>query len=279
VATNNQVLFQADKLDVGFFPTLFVDGENVSVDLTTLPTIEAKKISVSPSLFSLISLSTGSPPTSINANVSAEGLFGGNVAISHKPDGTSDDGAKKNRLLVKADAIQLGELEKLFDSPVSFEGRADLSTDIDFFPGFDGQPEGKIDIASKGVKIPAGTIPTQFGPIPIPGVSWSQLVMKARMSASNLILDDISFGNARDPMSGRVKGNMNLRVDRAGPILGAYDIKVELLVTAAAEKELDTLLIMLKDFRQPSGVGGKYVFRVTANSASAQPNLGRLTTF
>jgi hypothetical protein len=72
---------------------------------------------------------------------------------------------------------------------------------------------------------------------------------------------------------------MNLKVDKNGPIFGAYDIKVELNVTSLAEKDLETLLILLKDYRQATNTGGRYVFHVSSNSMSAQPNLGRLNTF
>jgi type II secretion system protein N len=277
--TNNQVLFQADKLDLGLIPPVSVTGENVSVDVGMYPTIEAKKITVTPSLFSLIGLAAGSAPTSINATVNAEGLMGGNVSISHAPDGSNDEGAKKNRLIVQADNVQLGDVQSFLDLPISMQGKATLNTNLVFYPNFDGQPEGEIQLTSKGIKIPPGTIPTQFGPVPMPGVSWSQLLLKAHMGTSNLYLDDVAFGSAKDPMSGRVKGQMNVRVDKGGPVLGAYDVKVELIVAASAEKDLDTLLILLKDFRQATAQGGKYVFRVTAQAAGAQPNLGRLQSF
>jgi hypothetical protein len=159
------------------------------------------------------------------------------------------------------------------------QGKANLSTNIAFFPNFDGQPEGEMQISSKGLKLLAGTIPTQLGPVPMPAVNWSQLLFKAHMGGQNLYFDDVEFGSAKDPMSGRVKGQMNIRVDKNGPILGAYDIKVELNLTTSAEKEMDTFLILLKDFRQSTSQGGKYVFRATAQAAGLQPNLGRLQSF
>ncbi len=278
-ATKNQVLLQVDKLDLGFFPTPSINGEGVTVDVGTWPTIEAKKLSISPSMFSLISLSTGSPPTALRVSVDADGFLGGKFYIFHKPDGTNDEGAKKNHVTIKAESIQLGEIQKFVDSPIAFEGKANLDTDFSFFPAFDGQPEGEVHVTSRALKIPPGNIPTQFGPIPMPGVSWSQFLLKARMAASNLYIDDLAFGAAKDPMSGRVKGQMNVKVDRNGPILGAYDLKVELNVTTAAERDLDTLLVLLKDFRSQTPSGGKYLFRVSANGMYSQPNLGRLQSF
>jgi type II secretion system protein N len=277
--SNNQVLFQADKLDLGLFPPVSLSGENVSVDVGLYPTVEAKKITVSPSLFSLIGLAAGSDPASINASVDAEGIMGGNIYLSQKPDGSNDEGAKRNRLTVQADNVQLSDLTNFLESPISVQGKATLKSNIGFYPNFDAQPEGDLQLTSKGIKIPPGTIPTQFGPVPMPGVSWSQLLLKAHMGGSNLYLDDVSFGSAKDPMSGRVKGQMNVRVDKTGPVLGAYDVKVELNLTASAEKELDTFLILLKDFRQSTSQGGKYVFRATAQAAGMQPNLGRLQSF
>lgn len=277
--TGNQVLFQADKLSLSLVPPVSVGGENVTVDLRQYPTIEAKKISIAPSVFSLIGLAFGGNPNSINASVDAEGLMGGHVYISHKPDGSNDEGAKKNRLVVEADSVQIGEVQNFLDLPIAIQGKANLNANVSFYPAFDGQPEGELSLSSKGIKIPPGTIPTQFGPVPMPGVSWSQLALKTHMGGSNLYLDDVSFGSAKDPMSGRVKGQMNLKVDRAGTILGAYDVRVELNVNANAEKDLDTLLILLKDFRQATANGGKYIFRITAQSANAQPNLGRLQSF
>jgi hypothetical protein len=278
-STGNQVLFQADQLNLSLIPPISFGAENISVDVGQYPTVEAKTVSIAPSIFSLISLAAGGNPASINVSLDAEGLMGGHVYISHKPDGTSDDGAKKNRLTVRADAIQVGDIQDFLNLPIAVQGKASLNTSFDFFPNFDGQPEGQLQVSSKSIKIPPGTIPTQFGPLPMPGVVWSQLAVKAHMGSSNLYLDDISFGSPHDPMSGRVKGHMNLRVDRSGPVLGAYDVSVELNVSTSAERDLDTLLILLKDFRQSTPQGGKYIFRVTAQAANAQPNLGRLQSF
>jgi type II secretion system protein N len=277
--TGNQVLFRADTLSLGLFPPISLSGENVSVDVGMYPTIDASKITISPSMFSLIGLASGSAPTSINASVSAEGLMGGNVSISHSPDGSNDEGAKRNRVIVAAENVQLGDVQNFLDLPIPLQGKANLNTNIAFYPNFDGQPEGELNITSKGLKLLAGTIPTQLGPLPMPAVSWSQLLLKAHMAQQNLFFDDVEFGSAKDPMSGRVKGQMNIRVEKNGPILGAYDIKVELNLTTNAEKELDTFLILLKDFRQATAQGGKYVFRATAQAASVQPNLGRLQSF
>lgn len=277
--TGNQVLFQADRLDLGLLPPISLSGENVSVDVGMYPTIDAKRVTVAPSIFSLIGLATGGNPTAINASVDAEGLMGGNVSISHHTDGSNDEGAKRNRLIVQADNVQLNDVQSFLDLPIAIQGKATLNSNVAFYPNFDGQPEGELQLTSKGIKLPAGTIPTQFGPVPMPGVSWSQLLLKAHMGGSNLYLDNVEFGSSKDPMSGRVKGQMNVRVDKNGPILGAYDIKVELNLTSAAEKELDTFLILLKDFRQATPQGGKYVFHAAAQAAGIQPNLGRLQSF
>ena len=48
----------------------------------------------------------------------------------------------------------------------------------------------------------------------------------------------------------------------------------------AAERDLEALLVLLKDYRQATNAGGgRYIFHVSSNSMSAQPNLGRLNTF
>ena len=127
-----------------------------------MPTLEAQKISIEPSPFSLIGLAFGSSPTSIRASVQAQGFMGGNVSISHKPNGSSDEGAQKNHISVNAESVQLGEIEKFVDSPVQLRGKANLATEFDFFPAFDGQPEGDLKLTTKELKILAGSIPTQF---------------------------------------------------------------------------------------------------------------------
>lgn len=277
--TNNQLLVQADKLNIGFFPGLSVGGDDISVDYGTLPTIEAKSMSFSPSVFSILSLAFGSPITSLHGTVEATGLLGGNLSVTYKPDGTADDGAKKSKIIIDADSIQLGEALKFTSSPLEMQGKASIKSDVDFFPGMDGQPEGEFQLQSKGIKLLAGTVPTDFGPFPIPGINWSQVHVKLRAGNSNLYMDDISLGTPKDPVSARAKGQMNLKIDKNGPILGAYEIKVELSVSSAAEKDLDTDLALLKGFRQSSPGGGKYVFRVTSNGGAAPPNLGPLSTF
>lgn len=276
-ATGNQVLFQAEKLSVGFLTGLSVEGDEVSVDVGNYPTIEAKTLSASPSLFSIAF--SPSQPQDWSISADATGLFGGKVSVSHARDGSAEDGAKKNRIVIDADSIQIGEALKFINSPVEVQGKASLKTDMDFFPAMDGQPEGQVELNSKGLKLLAGSVPTEMGMFPIPNINWSQVHLKLKMGSNTLTFEDIALGSSKDPLSGRAKGKMNLKIDKTGAIIGAYEISVELNVQQAAEKDLDLELALLKVFRQASASGGKYLFKVSSNSGNNVPNLGPLSTF
>lgn len=264
-ATNNRVFIQADKLDLSVLPTVNLDGQNVVVDISSLPApLTAKRIAISPSVLSLLGLAFKANPAFMSVSLDADGLFGGNVSLSQRPNGSNDEGAKKNHLSLKAENIQLHELDRLADSPVSLIGKANLTSEVDFFPLMDGQPEGQVTLTSKGLKIPAGTVPTQFGPLGLPGVNLSAVNVKAHMASSTLILDEVSLGSPKDPISGRAKGQMNLKVDKGGVIPGAYDIRIELNLSVAAERELKSFMVFIEKFRQPGPAGARYLFRLSA---------------
>src|SRR5258708_3440781 len=84
--------------------------------------------------------------------------------------------------------------------------------------------------------------------------------------------------NSISILASKVSPKVNLKGDKTGPILGAYEFKIELTVNSAAEKDID-FLSLIKAYRQPSGDGGRYVFQMSANTPYGPPNFGQLTTF
>ena len=300
--TRGAVYVQFNSLALNFVPQPAVSATDVSVE-TSLPPLKAKWAKITPSLFSalfslptLISAANGNPEaaaslsTKLGLSVAAEDLLGSNLALSFGPGSKSEQGNPRSRVTLAVEKLNLGEVQKWADLPMQMNGRAALSTDVQFAPDFKDQPDGEFTIKLDKFVLPASVVQVDMNgamlPVNLPALSLANVAFKGHLSRGTLTIDEGTFGRSPDAIFGRIKGSLGLSLVPAGPsvnpVFGSYNLIVDMTTSAMIEKELSFAFIMLGPGKSPApGGGGHYLFRATGQGIGMAyvPNIVRINTF
>jgi len=271
--TQGRVFVQFGDLDFGLIPTASVTGEDVLVEAAGLPAIPIKRFTIWPSIMSL--MSANSNPNQIpHFSMDAEGVFGGDFEASLGSGKGENKEIPMTLVQFEGDKLNLDKVASVAQLPMKMRGVASFKGKLNFDPTFQVQPEGDVEVQGSQVQIPPGNIPSQLGPIFIPGFSWAQLLLKGRVSNGNLYLDDATLGKQADALYARVKGQMGLPVrPGAGAQVTTFDLKIDLQVNPTVAKELGTFLGFIDKFKVGGGTNTRYLFRAVSTSPGAPPNL------
>lgn len=301
-ATNNQIYLQADSIDLHLIPQPAFSATNLTIE-TDLPRLEAKWAKVTPSLFSIlfslptmIKASRGdadaarSLSSKIGVSVDAEGILGGDLSLKMRSGSKSESGRERSRVSLALEKVNLKEVAQWADLSTPLQGMASVDSDISYVPDFQDQPEGEFDIRLDKFVLPAATLQVPVGeatfPINVPTLTLANVVLKGRLVGGKLIVEDGQFGASKDPLYGRIKGEMNLKIQMFGPsvtpVFGAYNLTVDLTTTAMVQKELSFAFITLDAAKEPiSGGGARYLFRASGQGVGMAyvPTITRLPSF
>jgi hypothetical protein len=297
--TGNQIYLTFDTMDLHLIPTPAVSAGGVSVE-TAFPPLEAKWAKITPSLFSMIfNLRTilkaqkGDPEASrammgnLGFSVDAEDILGADVDLSFGP-GKKGERGERSRVALAIDDLNLSKVQDWADLSVKIQGRADLETDMQIALDFQDQPEGEIALNVKKFNLPASTVMVPMGeganmPVSLPHLTLENVILKGRLVGGNLIIEEGVFGNSRDPVFGRIKGQMGLRFQPSGgsviPILGNYNLTVDITATKAVEKDLGIAFLLFDSAKTPTNNGSRYLFRASGSGMGSVPQITRLSSF
>ncbi|NJL26294.1 MAG: type II secretion system protein GspN [Calothrix sp. SM1_5_4] len=259
-ATDNKVYVQFESLDIHLIPQPAVSATNLSVE-TALPPLQAKWAKVTPSLVSLITelpslikaargdqAAAQAVSSRIGVSISAEEIFGGDIDLSIKPGSKSEGGKERSRVSLAIEKVNLAEVQKWSDLPMKMQGRADVHTNVQLSFNMQEQPEGEYEIRISKFALPASTIMVPMNganlPVNIPTVTLASVLLRGRLVGGNLIIEEGTFGQNKDPLFGRIKGSLGLRFQTMRssitPIFGSYNLTVDLNTTAPIEKSWDS---------------------------------------
>lgn len=302
-ATGNKVYVQAESLNIHLFPVPAVSADGLRVE-TVLPPVEAKWAKVTPGLFSVLT----SIPTIISAargnfeaanslggkislNVDAEGVLGGNVSLSTGSGSKGESGKARSRVSLTVDEVNLKDVGQWADLPVSLDGRASFATDMQFSQDMQEQPEGDFELKIAKFKMPAGTINVPMGeavmPVGVPTLTLANVTLRGRMAGGSLIIEEGMFGQSQDPLFGRIKGNIAMRLIQTGqglaPQFGQYNLTIDLSTSGTVQKDLGIAFILFDKAKEPTANGGaKYLFRASGQGlgmAAGPPEITRIPSF
>ena len=297
-ATQNSVYVQFETLDVGLFPGPSVSGTGVQLEAANLAPIQAKYVKVAPSLLDLIAnMGTAMSAarnnveaqqklvSAIGVSVKAEDLLGADVDLQVKPGGKNDQGAQKTKIYLDMESLNLSEVPRVMDLPIQMTGQADFTSSMVAYMNFEEQPEGDVELKAKSVKLPPSTVPTMMGPLNLPAIAMNDVVFKGRLVAGVLQIEEATLGSGKDAVKGRVKGRLGLRIDKSPrggliPNLGEYELKVDLQVSPAGEKDFGLLLGLLSSYRSAApGGGSRYLLQVKAARMGYPPEMTQISSF
>ena len=100
------------------------------------------------------------------------------------------------------------------------------------------------------------------------------------MNDGKVQIEDFTFGQGQDALSGRVRGEMGLTLrkddQQVRMVPGAFDLRVELnvsksLMDAMSKSGVALALLMVDKYKTTSGENLKYTFRVRAPAFGAPP--------
>ncbi len=231
--TNNSVYLQFNSLDLGLFPP-GLGMEDVVVETQTLPAVKASRVSVSPLIGSLI---VGRP----GGSVDAQNLFGGAVAADYHEGEKLKSGERMKTIAVDAKGLKLPALATFLRdgnlATLLVQGTLNLSTQMQFDPLFDTQPNGEVGLKIDNFILPSQLVPVSMSPgapamqVAMPELKLGLTKLAAKMENGNLQISDFSFGNSTT-ISGKISGTVGVTFRRSSagvqPIVGGYDLRVNL---------------------------------------------------
>lgn len=268
--TNNQVFVQFDRLNVGLLP-LSVGAQNISVETPMIPAaINADLIEVSPSLGALI---TQKP----NGTLVAKGLFRGDVEIGIKPGRRTDAGAETYALELKAESLNLNEVQKVAQLPILLKGRLNVTSGGTVDPTFQQQPDVDVELKVNSLEIPPSTINTMMGPLNLPDLRLSSVDLKGRLAGGRFNIERGEIGRTGDELFGSIRGNVSVVMQNRGrvvPIIGAYNLEIDLTATPQFQNKASLFLSFLDAYKSNAPNGARYQFKVNATSPELPPNIG-----
>lgn len=276
--TQGQVFVQFGNLDFGILPTFSIQGEDVLIDSSQFPTLHVDEVRFWPSLMSL--LSSAQDPTQIpNFSVRTKGLFKGDLSASVSSGKGSNKDIPMKLIQVEGKKLDLAEISPIASLPLKLQGRASLEGIINIDPQFQVQPEGDIALTGEKVRIPPGNVPTQMGPLFLPGFSWSSINAKSRLSNGVIYVEQATLGQPGDALYLRLKGQLGAPIQPRGFMVRNFDLKMDLQINPQLAKELGPFLSFIDRFKRSSGANSRYVFRAVSNSPGSPPDLLPLSNF
>lgn len=299
-ATGNQIYLQFESMDLNLLPAPAISVRNVSVETPALPALEAKWMKISPSWFSIlfnlwtIKKASGGDPeaagklgTRIGVSVAAEGLLGGDVDLHVRPGSASDQGADRSKVSLAIEKMNLNEVQKWADLPVKMNGVLNVDGTLQYVPSFTDQPEGEIDLRVNKFNLPASTLMIPFEgammPVNLPSLTLDHVVLRGRLSSGKFVIEEGTFGSAKDPLSGRIKGQIMVRLMAMGgqvtPQVGQYNLTVDMSASKSVEKDIGIAFLLFDQAKTPTANGSRYLFQANGHGFGATPQITRINSF
>ncbi len=274
-ATNKQVFISFEQLNLSLLPAPGLEMAEVKLNLKNIPGFKIKKLALAPSIASLLAFNLG-------FSSSFEGLLGGDVQLTLKP-GEKTGKIQKQNIELEAENINLAQISKFTKSPFNLKGKVNIDATADIDPSFSEQPDGEASITTQQLIIPATNVPTNFGELPLPELNFSSLIFKGRLTAGDLILEQLKLGAGKDALLVRVKGRLGLKLLKLpsgiAPRPGAFDLKLEITSQASKNKDLQLFLSFLDKFKTSNNGKDSYTLRIKGARFGAAPQMTKLTSF
>lgn len=296
--SGNTVYVQFDSLDLSVFPAPAASATGVNADLMSLPTLSVEFLKLRPAWFSLLfsplklfKAIRGDVEAQMYAgvlalaHVRADGILGGDINLDLSPDKVQG-GALTARTDLEIEEIDLNKVQQWAELPVKLQGRASADLALKFNTSMQEQPEAEFMVRVSKFALPASTVMIPMGgasmPMNLPTLSLSNVLFRGRMVGGNLIIEEGTFGQAGDPLHGRIKGQIGIRLQQMGgqiiPQIGRYTLSVDLNSTAAIEKEIGIAFVLFQSAKTATSTGARYLFRADG-SVGGMPSITRLTSF
>lgn len=267
--TKNQVYLQFQDMHLSVFSGLGLKLDTVTLDLPGMPSMNADRIIISPSLFSLF---RGKPGGSIEAL----GFFRGQVKVSLAPPLRSE-GTDVQDFDLNVRDLRIQDLKSLIQLPVLLKGQINGQVKSKLDLSFAKQPEGQASINLEKLEFPSQMIQTPMGPLGLPEVATSRIDVRGTLSEGLLRIEEARLGKAGEDLSGLIKGQMKMEMKKVGtkmvPVFGAYSIDIDLTLSPSLRERAVLFLSFIDRFKVVRDQETRYQFRLAAQNTFMPPTM------
>lgn len=278
-STNGAWYVQFDELNLAFFPP-GVSTERVIVESNTLPALNADTLDIKPWILGALTAKTG-------VALEAAGVFNGQVAVDYREGEKLPAGHRLQDIVLNAADINL---QQLFDylrtgnlANLAMQGSLGLQSTLKIDPSMGRQPVGDLTLQASGLSLPnpSFNVPN-LGPVLLPTLRLGKLNLQGKMNDGKLNIEDLAFGGPNEDLSGKIKGELGLKLNRdpsgVRPQFGAYNLRVDLTVKkdfieANSKGPMGLVFAYINGFRQDSGQNARFNFTVSGPNFLAPAQL------
>jgi hypothetical protein len=269
IQTNNQVRLDFEDMSFSMANSLGVQLDRVFFEMAGRPPITLKELFASPDLMAAINKKP-------YGRVKMSGLFSGDAEITiskFKTEGDADKKVEQSQIAVTANKLDLMGIKNFLGLPFELNGRIELNAKaisvLQLVPNPDAPapPFQLIEIPEltltvKNFDMPAFTLdqPGLPMPVPVPGLKFSEIVLKARMYENTLQIQELVLGRQNDELSGTIKGDVTLLKGQTF-FPEKYSITTDLKMRQSFHDKISLLLPILQADRFVVPVSGGYTMK------------------
>jgi type II secretion system protein N len=281
-AGSSGIYLEFEKMELHFFPTPSVVMDSVLAETPMIEQLEITKLQVTPSVLSLLEfvLAKKLKP---RGHISADGFFQGHLDVNVSSSSKIKDPQALNvELLYENFDVKM--ISQTFGSqwPLTPSGQGSVKALIDLEPSMKAQPEGTLEVQMQKFMIPQFELPTDFGPMQIPGLGFEKMVLKGQLKNGRLTLKETSLGSGQDELIIKLSGDVDVRIFPGGsPVVNYYNLAVDILMKRSMITKLGptatALQTLLGKYSSLSGENQRFAFRIQAAGFSDRnPQLSAL---
>lgn len=269
-ATKNQVYLQFDDMAIGVLTGVNVKLDNVVVESPGFPPMKASRLRIAPWVMGALSGRFG-------LSVDAMDLFGGLVAADVREGDKLKSGLREMEIGVEADQLKLNEITKILTDAeilkLALDGVLKISTQLKVDPFYEVQPSGAANVTIGNLTLPAQTLELNLNgallPVPISEMKLGPTRLNAKIGGGQFDIQELSFGTAKEMISGKAKGNVGVSFRKMGPqvvpTITGFDLNVTLTIDEDfAKTNVKAVLDMLNAYKRvepgPNGTANRWTY-------------------
>ena len=226
---------QLDSLGLAFNPAPGIHADNLVVEPMNMPAVKVEGADVFVSLMSAI---LGKQ----SASAQLSGLFKGNISVDFNEGDKLKSGERLKLITLNSSGVNLEDVSDYLRNAgllsLSLHGALNMeNVNLNVDPTFADQPSGAVHMNIAGFTMPAQTLQTQLGPLETSPLNLGKLTVKANLKDGQIDLSELNFGGVKDGLTGKINGQIQMRMQRMGasvsPLLTNYKLQVDLTVPKA----------------------------------------------
>jgi type II secretion system protein N len=265
--TNKSVYLELTDFSPRLIP-LGLRVEGLRIDGYGLKDFHVKSLKLEPSMMGMIAQKP-------YGSLELSGLFGGDAEIDLSKGKITDNGGERFQVNLAGKDLSLGAMMENLKIQIPLTGKLTVDTKALIDPTFTEQPDADLAIKIDLLSLASTQVNTMMGPLPLPEVKLKNIELVGRLAAGKFIVEKGLIGKPGDELVGNIKGDVNVQLrmenGRLFPVLGAYQLSVDLNTNKSFMEKAKLFLVMIDNYKQETPVGASYKFKISATQFGVPP--------